>query len=185
MNHSLIEYENIKQIDIYQCDFVYALSSTYKKIMGCVSGDVVYIKNLNDFNIVNSLEKMLKHEGSMDDHNLGLVITVSIDNSIINGKLYLKEFILDALSSIRFTAYTKSNISTISRTHIINVLIKTLVSREVRFLIIKDMYKYASTKNSSSDLFDILRNIAISSGVIVIFDHSVFNSTNNINMLGE
>lgn len=182
MRYSIIENKELKEITIPKCDFIYATSILYQKITECLSGDIVCTNNLNNFNVVDSLGKSLVYGDGRNDSDLSDVTTVSISESVTNGRLSLKGFILDVLSSVRVTAYTKTNISKVTNVNLINALIKTFISRNIKFLIIKDMYGYASNENISRELLNILKAVAISTGVIVICDHNVFKSTKNTNL---
>ncbi len=181
MNNLAIKNNDIKYINVPKCNFIHAISSTFKKIMKCHCGDIVCINNKNDFNIINSLEKVLKYESGENDSNLDLVTSVSIDKPVKNERLLLNEFILDILSSIRITAYTDNNLYKVTSSNLFGALFETLVSRDVKYLVIKNINNYATAKHINGDIFEALKYIAISTGVIVVLDHDFLKLSNNTN----
>ena len=181
MNNLAIKNNDIKYINVPKCNFIHAVYSTHQKIMECHCGDIVCIKNKNDFNIINSLEKVLKYDPGVNDSNPDLVTSVSIDKQVKNERLLLKEFILDVLSSIRITAYTDNNLYKVTSSNLFGALFKTLVSREVKYLVIKNINNYATAKHINGGIFEALKYISISTGVIVVLDHDFLSVSNNIN----
>lgn len=180
MNYSIVESKCVKDITVHKCNFVHAVSGSYRRVTECSPGDIVCINNLNKFDVMSSLEKVLIYGHEKDGGDNSVVSTVSINDSITRGCLSLKALMLDMLSSTRITAYTKSNTSKITYINIANALMKAFITRDIKFLIIKGMYQCGIEENSRKKLLNILRDIAVSTGVIVICDHNIFNTTDNI-----